>query len=114
MATPSLYPNGIEHYDAFGDAIIFYCNIDSGSVSDELIKQAKEIDKENYSPNCFGVCVNFSDDGFCVVEDKPLYEIYYIDNVGNKNYLAYSLSDEEKEMFFSECRREILQRMMDV
>lgn len=54
---------------------------------DELIKQAKEIDKENYSENCFGISFNY------VYDDDKLYilnvpdHIYYIDNNGNKNYL---------------------------
>lgn len=54
---------------------------------DELIKQAKEIDKENYSEDCFGISFNY------VYDDDRLYilnvpdHIYYIDNNGNKNYL---------------------------
>lgn len=54
---------------------------------DDLIQQAKDIDKEDYSEDCFGISFNY------VYDDDRLYilnvpdHIYYIDNNGNKNYL---------------------------
>ena len=53
----------------------------------DLIQQAKDIDKEDYSEDCFGISFNY------VYDDDRLYilnvpdHIYYIDNNGNKNYL---------------------------
>ena len=53
----------------------------------DLIQQAKDIDKEDYSEDCFGISFNY------VYDDDKLYilnipdHIYYIDNNGNKNYL---------------------------
>lgn len=53
---------------------------------DDLIKQAKDIDKEDYSEDCFGISFNY------VYDDDRLYilnvpdHICYIDNNGEKNY----------------------------
>ena len=53
---------------------------------DDLIKQAKEIDGENFCNKCFGISFNY------IYNDNKLYIlnipdcIYYIDNNGEKNY----------------------------
>ncbi len=101
----------IEHHDGFGDLIIFWCEVHG--VSPEIIEKAKLIDKENYNPNCFGVCVNFDSDGFYIVEDKPGHELYYIDNNGGKNYLDYKLSKKDSEEVFTACRVKICELLKD-
>lgn len=53
---------------------------------DDLIKQAKEIDKEIFCDKCFGISFNY------IYNDNKLYIlnipdcIYYIDDNGEKNY----------------------------
>lgn len=53
---------------------------------DDLIKQAKELDKENFCDECFGISFNY------IYNDNKLYIlnipncIYYIDDNGEKNY----------------------------
>ena len=54
---------------------------------DNLVKQAKEIDKENFCNECFGISFNY------IYDDDKIYRlnvpncIYYIDTNGEKNYL---------------------------
>ena len=49
----------------------------------QLEEQAKAIDKENYSKECFGIEYNY------IHKEKALldYGMYYVDNNGNKNYM---------------------------
>lgn len=53
---------------------------------DNLVKQAKEIDKENFCNECFGISFNY------IYDDDKIYIlnvpncIYYIDDNGEKNY----------------------------
>lgn len=53
---------------------------------DNLVKQAKEVDKEDFCNECFGISFNY------IYDDDKLYIlnvpncIYYIDDNGEKNY----------------------------
>lgn len=51
----------------------------------QLEKQAKAIDKENYSKECFGIEYNYihNENKICLLD----YGMYYIDNNGDKHYL---------------------------
>lgn len=51
----------------------------------QLEEQAKAIDKENYSKECFGIEYNYihNENKICLLD----YGMYYIDNNGNKHYL---------------------------
>lgn len=57
---------------------------------EDLENQAKAIDKENYSKDCFGIDFNY------IHSEQKLYllgseiGIYYVDNLGNKNYFKTS------------------------
>ena len=101
--------NGMEHWDSFNDSIVFWVNVKG--VPNNCVEKAKNIDKSNYDPNCFGVCVDFDETGFCIVEDEPLHELYYIDDTGNRNYMKCQLNDEERKAVLKECRNEILRIM---
>ena len=48
-------------------------------------EQAKAIDKENYSKECFGIEYNYihNENKICLLD----YGMYYIDNNGDKHYL---------------------------
>lgn len=58
----------------------------------DLEEQAKQIDKENYSQDCFGMEFNYvaEEDTFYVIGTN---NIYYIDNNGRKNYLKCKNED---------------------
>ena len=96
---------GIEHWDNFGDSIIFWCV--AGDVPKKYIDKAVQIDKENYSSDCFGACVIFDVDGFHMCQDSPDCELYYIDNDGDKHWFEKVFTDEEAKTFFEECFEEI-------
>lgn len=51
----------------------------------QLEEQAKAIDKENYSKECFGIEYNYihNENKICLLD----YGMYYVDNNGNKNYM---------------------------
>ena len=51
----------------------------------QLEEQAKAIDKENYSKECFGIEYNYihNENKICLLD----YGMYYIDNNGDKHYL---------------------------
>lgn len=63
----------IEHFDNFGDSIIFWCI--AGNIPKNYIKKAINLDGENYLSDCFGACVIFDSDGFHICQDKEKYEL---------------------------------------
>lgn len=89
--------DSIEHVDDFEDEVVVYVQL--SDPSEELEKQAKEIDGENYLPNCFGICyVKDVESGemFSVTEFND--DIYYIDNDGEKHYLEMISDKFDKEV----------------
>ena len=68
----------IEHYDDFDDCIIFWLEVEG--VNNKHKELAKEIDKENYMDECFGVCIQ-----------------YDIDDKNNKYWTYVPLKKYEKE-----------------
>ena len=79
----------VEHFDNFDESICFW--VDVAGVSEELISQAKQIDKENFNEECFGCCVLLDKDGWSVIYDESTdKEIYYVDNNGEKHWFDTS------------------------
>lgn len=63
---------GIEHYDVFpGDVVIFWANL--SNPPEEVQSAAREIEPRNFSPDCFGLCVNYS---------FPAKEFYLVTDMG--------------------------------
>lgn len=91
----------MEHYDVFDDEYI--CWVCVQDVPRKFIKEAKRIDKENYLEDCFGICVGKDEDGWYVCQDAQECELYYIDNNGDKHWMAYLLSESEKESAIEYC-----------
>lgn len=58
---------------------------------DKLEEQAKQIDKENYSKDCFGIEYNY------VHNEEKLYVLddgmFYVDNLGNKHFIECGKSN---------------------
>jgi len=88
----------LEHYDEFGKDIVFW--IDVSSVPKKFMEEAKAIDSENYSGDCFGVCMHYDGENkeFSAVEDEPGRNLYYVDNNGNKHWFPYVLNQQEQEL----------------
>ena len=93
----------IEHVDNFGmGELVFW--IDVTDVPKQLVEQAKMIDGENYSNDCFGICAGANDGEFYICEDSPDSELYYVDNNGDKHWLGYVLSEAERNEVFEFCK----------
>ena len=101
--------NGVEHYDNFGDSVIFWCI--AGDVPKKYIDKAVHIDKENYSSDCFGACVIFDAEGFHMCQDLIDCELYYVDNDGEKHWMNKVFTDKEAKTFFEGCFEEITSSM---
>lgn len=79
--------NKLDRIVDFGDKEACEINVELKLVNcDNLVKQAKKIDKENFCDKCFGISFNY------IYNDNKLYIlnipdcIYYIDDNGEKNY----------------------------
>ena len=93
----------MEHYDKFWDDE-YICWVEVKDIPQKFIKQAKQIDGDNYSEDCFGICVSKGeDDGWCVCQDAPGCELYYIDIDGEKHWMKYVLSEAEYNNAINFC-----------
>ena len=92
----------MEHYDRFDDEYV--CWVCVQDIPDEFVQKAKRIDKDNYLDDCFGVCVGKDENEWYVCEDEPSFELYYVDNNGEKHWMGYSLTDIEKESVIKYCQ----------
>ena len=57
--------------------------------------------------DCFGACVLFDSDGFHMCQDEENYELYYIDNNGNKHWMEKKFTNDELKTFFEICFEQI-------
>ena len=96
----------IEHVDEFGpNERTFWVEVDEVPI--EFIKKAKEIDGENFLETCFEICVIKTEYGWFICEDEPGYELFYIDNEGDKNWMPYTLSETEVHDAVEYCMNEL-------
>jgi hypothetical protein len=103
-------PINIDKFD--GD---YCCWMEVTNVPETFIKQAKEIDGENYEPSCFGICVTKATDGgefWNVTTENPIGQLFYIDINGEKNWMAYKLSEEEEQKAIEFCKNYIKENKM--
>ena len=98
---------GVDNIDNLGDVKVFSMSV--GNVPEQFILEAKQIDGENFSMDCFGVWVNYElDTGeFAVITDHEDSQLYYVDNSGDKHWLDYLLTDQETAMVTEICRKEL-------
>ena len=85
--------NQVEHIDQFDDNefIIYFELMDMGK---DFENKGKEIDGEDFSSECFGVCSIYNSESkefeimseFDIVNEFGKH-VYYIDNSGDKHYL---------------------------
>lgn len=102
--------NGIEHFDRFEDEVIFW--VDITDVPQAIQDKAKSMDGENYTAECFGMCVCYDSENqnFDVVTDTDLStgdsrNIYYIDNKGDKNWFQADMPQTFVHEVFAACNR---------
>lgn len=85
----------------------YVCWVTVDGVGDKFIREAKEIDGEFYSSDCFGIWVGKDNEGWFIGQDSPGCELFYIDNDGEKHWMSYILSDEEEELAIKFCKEYI-------
>lgn len=97
---------GIDHFDDFGDMIVFWVEIQNAPV--EIQNKARVIDEENYLENAFGICVQYdlANNEFRIVTDNDC-NIYYTDNHGEKHWFEIDINEDFKHLIFKECNQEI-------
>jgi hypothetical protein len=95
----------MEHYDEFDDAVV--CWLEVEEVEESFKHLAKQIDKENYSENCFGICIYYDDDGWWVYQDMPGCELFYVDNNGKEHWMSYELTEDENTEAIEFCKKEL-------
>ena len=92
----------MEHYDEFGSEVV--CWLEVEDVLGFFKHLAKQIDQENYSEDCFGICVGCDEDGWYVCQDAPGCELFYIDNEGDKHWMSYVLTEDENTEAIEFCK----------
>lgn len=99
----------LEHSDDFGTEVI--CWVEVAGVPERFVDEAKRIDGENYSSDCFGVCIQHDRDNgeYFAMEDAPGYNLYYTDNKGDKHWLPYKVNKQEIELLSRNIEPEIEQ-----
>lgn len=86
----------------------YVCWLEVTDVPFTFIKQAKQIDGVNYSSSCFGICVTRDIDGgefWNVIIEEPAGQLFYVDNLGNKHWLNYELTEEEENQAIEFCKK---------
>lgn len=96
----------IEHVDDFNtDEHVFWLEVDD--VPEEFIREAKEIDGDEFLETCFGICVVNSESEWFVCEDNVDCELFYINNDGDKCWLAYKLTEDETNEAIEFCKNNL-------
>lgn len=101
-----------ERHDIFDDEIIFW--VDITDVPAEIQNQAKQIDGENYSPDCFGMCVCYDriEKKIELSADEQGTNIYYVDNDGENRWYCADISDVFLNEIFTECKKRIQEEII--
>ena len=95
--------SSVEHWDNFGDTVVFWCECDIDGIPQKYIKKAKKIDGEYYNEDCFGACVIFDSEGFHMCQDSPKCELYYVDSNGDKIWMQKVFTYKEAKEFYKAC-----------
>lgn len=111
-----IFYKDLEHFDKFNDTeSVFW--VDVSGVPEKFVSEAKGIDGANYSDDCFGVCIqhDMKTGEFAAIEDDPGHNLYYVDNLGEKHWFDYSLSEQELEQIVRKIRifLEIMEKETD-
>lgn len=101
---------GIEHYDEFPDAVLFWVNV--SNPPRETQKAAKAIDGQDYRANSFGMCILYerASNRYDIVTDTDQAtgdsrNIFYIDHDGDKHWFRLDISNEFASQIFAACSK---------
>ena len=83
--------NKVDFSDDFGDSWVFWIIVKD--VDNKYQEIAREIDKENYSKDCFGICLGYDYKDFYIIKDDGK-QLYYIDNIGNKHWFECEINEK--------------------
>ena len=98
----------IEHMDDFSvNEHVCWAVVED--IPERFVAKAKVIDANEYSEDCFGICVGCDDDGWYVSEDIPKCNLYYIDNDGDKHWMDYELTEQEAFDAIDFCKKYIME-----
>lgn len=98
---------GVDDYDIFGDEVIFWIVV--SDMPQSIQDKAKQIDKEEYNPDCFGMCV-FMDTKTAKIELSPDREntnVYYVDNNGDKAWFWVEIAEDFLTKAFTACKKKL-------
>lgn len=102
----------VEHYDVFGDEITFWLEV--SDMTQAIQDKAREIDGENFSPDCFGICVGYEAESgeFSLSTDGRDWtgaacNVYYIDNDGDKHWFHADMTQAFLKQIFAACNEAI-------
>ena len=97
----------VENIDDLDDVKVLSLVV--GNVPKQFIREAKKIDGRNYSSDCFGIWVNYEVETgeLVVITDQERSQLYYVDNLGDKHWLDYLLTEQETAMVTEICRKEL-------
>ena len=71
-----------------------------------VVAIAKNIDKENYAPDCFGFQYNYGilNKNYYIKKENGL-SLYYLDNEGEKHYIEYEIPDNLIKSAIKKCNK---------
>lgn len=71
-----------------------------------VVAIAKNIDKENYAPDCFGFQYNYGilNKNYYIKKENGL-SLYYLDNDGKKHYIEYEIPDNLIKSAIKKCNK---------
>ena len=101
----------LEHSDDFETVVV--CWVEVTGVPERFVEEAGKIDGENYIGDGFGVCIQYDRDSgeYYAIEAEPGYNLYYVDNKGEKHWLPYEVNEQEVELLSQNILPEIEKEM---
>jgi len=99
-----------DHYDDFGDELIFWVEI--SDLPQDIQDEARRIDKKEYNPGCFGMCVCYEAEtkNFCLSPDKENTNVYYVNSNGDRVWFKAEMTEDFINEIFAACKKELLKR----
>lgn len=73
-----------------------------------IVEKAKQIDGENFEPDCFGFCFSYHlQTNTYTILKKNGKAVYYLDENGDLHYMDYEIPDKIKTSAISKCNKEL-------
>ena len=88
----------------------YICWMEVMNIPEQFKIEAKQIDGIYYNSTCFGICVvkdTDDEDIWNVITESHVGELFYTDNLGNKHWMKYNLTENEKKQAIDFCKNYI-------